>query len=53
MDPLGKLQVLQFATEDIVRRDLFHVFVHIEAKEDGHIPGHGDGGLSLFDGGQL
>lgn len=38
MNPLGKLQVLQFVPEDIVRRDLFHVRVHIEAEEDGHIP---------------
>ena len=52
MDPLGKLQVLQFATKDIVRRDLFNVRMHIEAEEDGHVPGHRDGWLPLFDGGQ-
>ena len=40
MNPLWKLQVLQFTSKDIVRRDLFNVGVHVEAEENGHIPGH-------------
>jgi hypothetical protein len=52
MDPLGKPQVLQFAAKDIVRRNLFHVRVHVETEKDGHISSHGDGGLPLFNGSQ-
>ncbi len=40
MNPLWKLQVLKFMSKGIVRRDLFNVGVHVEAEENGHIPGH-------------
>ncbi len=50
MNPLGKLQILQFTSENIVRLDLLNVCVHIETEKNGHIPGHRHRMLTLLNG---
>ena len=52
MNPLGELQVLQFASENVIGGDFLDVRVHVETEEDGHVSSRRHGWFALLYGGQ-